>query len=70
VPPPAAKRVTIIRGRGQCLGSVESPDRERAEAFPVKEFNLNPEQRRRLPIRAALTVRTLRRMRSRPSGEE
>jgi hypothetical protein len=33
-------RVIIIRSKGEYLGSVEAPDRERAEAVAVKQFDL------------------------------
>jgi hypothetical protein len=44
-------RVIILRSRGEYLGSVEAPDRERAEAVAIKQFDLDLEQRRRLLIR-------------------
>ena len=44
-------RVIIIRSRGEYLGSVQAPDRERAEAVVVKQFDLDQDQRRRLLIR-------------------
>jgi hypothetical protein len=44
-------RVIIMRSRGEYLGSVEAPDRERAEAVAIKLFDLHLEQRRRLLIR-------------------
>jgi hypothetical protein len=34
-------RVIIMRSRGEYLGSVEGPDRERAEAVAVKQFDLD-----------------------------
>jgi hypothetical protein len=44
--PTAAKlrswRVIIIRSCGEYLGSVEAPDRKRAEAVAVKQFDLDP----------------------------
>jgi hypothetical protein len=40
-----------MRSRGEYLGSVEAPDRERAEALAVKQFDLDHDQRRRLLIR-------------------
>jgi hypothetical protein len=53
--PTAAKlrswRVIIIRSKGEYLGSVEAPDRERAEAVAIKQFDLDQDQRSRLPIR-------------------
>ena len=53
--PTAAKlrswRVIIMRSRGEYLGSVEAPDRERAEAVAIKQFALDDDQRRRLLIR-------------------
>ena len=47
-------RVIIIRSRGEYLGSVEAPDRDRAEAVAVKQFALDADQRRRLLIRERL----------------
>ena len=44
-------RVILIRSRGEYLGSVEAPDRERAEAAAVKLFQLDQDQRSRLLIR-------------------
>jgi hypothetical protein len=44
-------RVLIIRSKGEYLGSVEAPDRERAEAVAVKLFQLDQDQRNRLLIR-------------------
>jgi hypothetical protein len=44
-------RVIIIRSRGEYLGSVEAPDRERAEAVAIKQFDLDQDQRRRLFVR-------------------
>ena len=43
-------RVIIIRNRGEYLGSVKAPDRERAEAVAVKQFDLDQDQRGRLLI--------------------
>jgi hypothetical protein len=40
-----------MRSRGEYLGSVEAPDRERAEAVAIKQFDLDQAQRRRLLIR-------------------
>ena len=34
-------RVIIIRSKGEYLGSVEAPDRERAEAVGIKQFALD-----------------------------
>ena len=47
-------RVIIMRSRGEYLGSVEAPDRERAEAVAIKLFALDDDQRRRLLIRERL----------------
>jgi hypothetical protein len=47
-------RVIIIRSRGEYLGSVEAPDRERAETVAVKQSDLDQDQRRRLLIRERL----------------
>jgi len=44
-------RVIIMRSRGEHLGSVEAPDRERAEAEAIKLFDLDQDQRSRLLIR-------------------
>jgi hypothetical protein len=44
-------RVIIMRSKGEYLGSVEAPDRERAEAVAIKQFELDDDQRRRLLIR-------------------
>jgi hypothetical protein len=52
--PTAAKlrswRVSIIRKRGQYLGTVEARDQKAAEAAVVAEFDLSVEQRRRLVV--------------------
>jgi hypothetical protein len=42
--------VSIIRSRGQYLGTVEAPNEQAAEAVAVAEFDLNDEQRRRLVV--------------------
>ena len=39
-------RVIIMRSKGEYLGSVEAPDRERAEAVAMKQFALDDDQRR------------------------
>jgi hypothetical protein len=44
-------RVIIMRSRGEYLGSVEAPDRDRSEAIAIKLFALDDDQRRRLLIR-------------------
>jgi hypothetical protein len=44
-------RVIIIRSKGEYLGSVEPPDRERVEAVAIKQFALDNDQRSRLLIR-------------------
>ena len=49
--PPRSWRVIIIRSKGEYLGSVEAPDRERAEAVAIKQFALDDDQRNRLLIR-------------------
>jgi hypothetical protein len=41
-------RVIIMRSKGEYLGSVEAPDRERAEAVAIKQFALDDDQWRRL----------------------
>jgi hypothetical protein len=43
-------RVSIIRKRGQYLGTVEAHDAKAAEAAAVAEFDLSDEQRRRLVV--------------------
>ena len=45
-------RVSILRQRGQYLGTVQALDERSAEAAAVAEFNLNEEQRKRLAVRA------------------
>jgi hypothetical protein len=49
--PAAAKlrswRVSVIRKRGQYLGTVEAANEKAAEAAAVAEFDLSHEQRRR-----------------------
>jgi hypothetical protein len=47
-------RLIIIRSKGEYLGSVEAPDRERAEATAIKQFDLDQDQRSRLLIRERL----------------
>jgi len=47
-------RVIIIRSKGEYLGSVEAPDRERAAAVAIKQFDLDPDQRGRMLIRERL----------------
>jgi len=37
----------IIRSKGEYLGSVEAPDRERAKAVAIKQFELDDDQRAR-----------------------
>jgi hypothetical protein len=52
--PTAAKlkrwRISIMRSRGQHLGTIEAPDREAAEAEAVRAFDLSEDQRRRLAV--------------------
>jgi hypothetical protein len=43
-----SRRVIIIRSKGEYLGSVEAPDRERAEAVAIKRFDFDQDQRGRL----------------------
>jgi hypothetical protein len=43
-------RVSIIRKRGQYLGTVEAPNEKAAEAAAVAEFDLRDEQRRRFVL--------------------
>jgi hypothetical protein len=40
----------MIRSKGEYLGSVEAPDRERAKAAAIKHFDLDQDQRARLLI--------------------
>jgi hypothetical protein len=60
--PAAAKlrswRVSIIRKRGQYLGTVEAPNEKAAEAAAVVEFDLGDEQRKRLVVQRVIRVRT------------
>jgi hypothetical protein len=39
-----------MRSKGEYLGSVEAPDRERAQATAIKQFELDQDQRGRLLI--------------------
>lgn len=52
--PRAAKlrnwRASVIRKRGQYLGTDEAPNEKAAEAAAVAEFDLSDEQRRRLVV--------------------
>jgi hypothetical protein len=43
-------RVSIMRARGQALGTVAAPDQESAEAEAVRAFGLSEDQRKRLLI--------------------
>jgi hypothetical protein len=43
-------RVSIIRKRGQYLGTVEAPNEKAAEAAAAAEFDLSDEERRRLVV--------------------
>ena len=45
---------SIIRSKGKYLGSVEAPDRERAQAVAIKQFALDDDQRSRLLIQERL----------------
>jgi hypothetical protein len=47
---PRSWRVSIIRKRGQYLGTVEAPNEKAAEAAAVAEFDLSAEQRQRLVV--------------------
>jgi hypothetical protein len=49
--PAKSWRVIIMRSKGEYLGTVEAPDRERADAVAIKQFDLDQDQRRRLLIR-------------------
>jgi len=44
-------RVSLIRKRGQYLGTVEASNEKTAETAAVAEFDLSDEQRRRLVVR-------------------
>ena len=39
-----------MRSKGEYIGSVEAPDRQRAEAVAIKQFDLDQDQRGRLLI--------------------
>jgi hypothetical protein len=43
-------RISIIRKRGQYLGTVEAPNERAAQAVAMAEFDLSDEQRRRLVV--------------------
>jgi len=43
-------RVSLIRKKGQFLGTVEAPNEKAAEAAGVAEFDLSDDQRRRLVV--------------------
>jgi hypothetical protein len=43
-----------MRSKGEHIGTVEAPDRERAEAVAIKQFDLDRNQRSRLLIRERL----------------
>jgi len=43
-----------MRSKGENIGTVEAPNRERAEAVAVKEFGLDADQHSRLLIRERL----------------
>jgi hypothetical protein len=43
-------RVSVIRKRGQYLGTVKATNEKAAEAAAVAEFELSDEQRRRLVV--------------------
>jgi hypothetical protein len=44
-------QVSLIRKRGQALGTVEAAEQRTAETVAVKRFDLSPEQRKRLAVR-------------------
>jgi hypothetical protein len=46
-------RATILRRRGEYLGTVEAPDAKTAEAIAVKQFGLEGQRRQRLVVREA-----------------
>ena len=52
--PTAAKlrnwRVSIMRARGQHLGTVAAPDRQTAESKALEAFGLSEDQRKRLSV--------------------
>ena len=52
--PSRSWRVIIMRSKGEHIGTVEAPDRERAEAVAIKQFALDDDQRSRLLIQERL----------------
>jgi hypothetical protein len=48
--PAKSWRILIMRSKGEYIGSVEAPDRARAEAVAIKQFQLGQEVRGRLLI--------------------
>jgi hypothetical protein len=44
-------RATLLRQRGEYLGTIEAPDAKSAEALAVKLFGLEGERRQRLAVR-------------------
>ena len=47
--------VTLIRSRGQYLGSLQAPDRAAAEPAAIKAFNLQDSDRKRLLVTEQLS---------------
>jgi hypothetical protein len=44
-------RATILRQRGEYLGTIEAPAAKTAEALAVKQFGLEGQRRQRLVVR-------------------
>jgi hypothetical protein len=58
-PTPRTWRVSIIRKRGELLGTVEAPTREAAERAAVRAFSLSAEDRKRIVIAGEITCRLI-----------
>jgi hypothetical protein len=43
-------RVTLIRSNGRSLGTVKAPDEQTAIARAAEEFQLSPEQKKRVVV--------------------
>ena len=52
-PRPRRWRVSIVRQRGEYLGTVEAANERAAEAVAAEQFHLNDQQRKRLVLREA-----------------
>ena len=44
-------RATILRQRGEYLGTIEAPDAKTAEQIALKQFGLEGQRRQRLVVR-------------------